>query len=81
MQGVQGKYGVAMEKGWIILLWDSGMFYIKQKRWYFLILIVANASADVSGDTTSDLAFKNCLFFFKIQLRTPQDIANELLKP
>ena len=46
-----------------------------------LILIIANASADVSGDMTSDLAFKNCLFFFKIQLRTPQDIANELLKP
>ena len=31
-----------------------------------IILIVANASADVSGDTTSDLAFKNCLIFFKI---------------
>ena len=42
----------------------------------FIILIVANASADVSADTTSDLAFKNCLFLFKIQLRTPQDIAN-----
>ena len=55
-----------------------------RKKWpeinNYLILIVANTSADVSGDTTSDLAFKNCLFLFKIQLRTPQDIANELLK-
>ena len=43
----------------------------------FIILIVANASAD----TTLDLAFINCLFLFKIRLRTPQDIANEQLKP
>ena len=45
----------------------------------FIILIVANASADVSGDTTEDLAFRNGLFFFKIWFRTPQDIATIII--
>ena len=37
--------------------------------------------ADVSGETTSDLAFKNCLFLLKVWRRTPQDIAIEQHKP
>ena len=44
---------------------------------YSLLLIVANASADASADTTADLVFINCLFLFTIWFRTPQDIANE----
>ena len=57
-----------------MLVGDLNMVKLKKK---LLILIVANGSADVSADTTSALAFKNCLFLLKIQLITPQDIANE----